>query len=117
MASHAIARWFDSHYSHASPIPTPDPVGTTRGCFLTSTTLIGLAAATCTTVAFVPQARKAWRTRSTKDVSLSMFVLMVTGIVLWLIYGALLGHLPLIVANVAALGLAAPILACKLRFG
>jgi MtN3 and saliva related transmembrane protein len=64
---------------------------------LTSTTLIGLAAATCTTVAFVPQARKAWRMRSTKDVSLSMFVL--------------------IVANVAALGLAAAILACELRFG
>ena len=73
---------------------------------MTSTTLIGLAAGTCTTVAFVPQALKAWRTRSTKDVSLSMFVLMVTGIVLWLIYGALLGDLPLIVANVAALGLA-----------
>jgi hypothetical protein len=38
-------------------------------------------------------------------------------IVLWLIYGVLLGDLPLIVANVAALGLAAAILACELRFG
>ena len=84
---------------------------------MTSTTLIGLAAATCTTIAFVPQALKAWRTRSTKDVSLSMFVLMVSGIVLWLIYGAILGDLPLIVANVVTLGLAGAILACKLRFG
>jgi MtN3 and saliva related transmembrane protein len=84
---------------------------------VTTTTLIGLSAATCTTVAFVPQALKAWRTRSTKDVSLSMFVLMVTGIVLWLIYGAILGDLPLLLANGATLGLAAAILACKLRFG
>jgi MtN3 and saliva related transmembrane protein len=84
---------------------------------VTSTTLIGLAAATCTTIAFVPQALKAWRTRSTKDVSLSMFVLMVSGILLWLIYGAMLGDLPLVLANGVTLGLAAAILACKLRFG
>jgi MtN3 and saliva related transmembrane protein len=82
-----------------------------------STTLIGLAAATCTTVAYAPQALKAWRSRSTKDVSLSMFVLMVTGIALWLVYGAMLHDLPLIVANTVTLGLAAAILACKLRFG
>lgn len=84
---------------------------------MTSTTLIGLAAATCTTIAFVPQALKAWRTRSTKDVSLSMFVLMVSGILLWLIYGAMLGDLPLVLANGVTLGLAVAILACKLRFG
>ena len=117
MASHTIARWYDSLITCESNFDFRNPVGTTRGCLLTSTTLIGLAAATFTTVAFVPQALKAWRTRSTKDVSLSMFVLMVTGIVLWLSYGVLLGDLPLIVANVAALGLAAAILACKLRFG
>ncbi len=84
---------------------------------MTTTTLIGLAAATCTTIAFVPQALKAWRTRSTKDVSLSMFVLMVSGILLWLIYGAMLGDLPLVLANGVTLALAAAILACKLRFG
>jgi MtN3 and saliva related transmembrane protein len=82
-----------------------------------STTLIGLAAATCTTISFAPQAVKAWRSRSTADVSLSMFVLMVTGTALWLIYGAMLRDLPLIVANGVTLGLAATILACKLRFG
>lgn len=84
---------------------------------MTPTTLIGLAAATCTTIAFVPQALKAWRTRSTKDMSLSMFVVMVVGTALWLIYGAIRGDLPLILANLVTLGLAAAILACKLRFG
>ncbi|MGH6673303.1 MAG: SemiSWEET transporter [Xanthobacteraceae bacterium] len=84
---------------------------------MTATTLIGLAAATCTTVAYVPQVVKAWRSRSTKDVSLSMFLLMATGIILWLVYGAILRDLPLVLANGVTLGLAATILVFKLRFG
>jgi MtN3 and saliva related transmembrane protein len=84
---------------------------------VTFTTAIGLVAATCTTVAFIPQVLKAWQTRSTSDISAGMFLLLVVGIVLWLIYGAILGDLPLIVANVVTLCLAATILAFKLRFG
>lgn len=83
----------------------------------TLTTCTGLAAATCTTVAYVPQVVKAWRTRSTKDVSLSMFLLMVTGIALWLAYGVILRDLPLIAANAVTLALAAIILVFKLRYG
>jgi MtN3 and saliva related transmembrane protein len=79
--------------------------------------LIGLAAATCTTAAFVPQVLQAWRTRSTTDISLGTFLLLVAGIILWLVYGAILGDLPLILANVVTLCLAAAILAFKLRFG
>jgi len=84
---------------------------------VTLTTLIGLAGGTCTTLSLVPQAVKAWRTRSTKDVSIGMFLLIVIGVVLWLIYGALLGDLPLILANIVSLGLAATVLALKLRYG
>ncbi len=81
------------------------------------TTVLGLAAAFCTTAAFAPQALKAWRSRSTADISLSMFLLMVTGIVLWLAYGVLIGDLPLILANGVTLCLAGTILALKLRHG
>lgn len=80
-------------------------------------TILGLAAAFCTTVAFVPQVIKAWRTRSTHDISLGMFLLMVTGIVLWLIYGAVRLDIPLIVANGATLALAGAVLLLKLRYG
>jgi len=80
-------------------------------------TALGLAAAFCTTAAYAPQALKAWRSRSTADISLSMFLLMVTGIVLWLIYGLLIGDMPLIVANGVTLCLAGTILALKLRHG
>ncbi|HWV52416.1 MAG TPA: SemiSWEET transporter [Pseudorhodoplanes sp.] len=79
--------------------------------------LIGLAAAVCTTLAYAPQVIKAWRTRQTKDISLGMFVLMVTGVVLWLVYGVLIGDVPLIVANLVTLSLAGTILVLKLRHG
>lgn len=81
-----------------------------------SPTWIGIAAAVLTTAAFAPQAIQAWRTRSTKDVSLAMFLLMVSGIALWLAYGLLINDLPLIVANAITLVLAGSILVAKIRF-
>ncbi len=80
-------------------------------------TIIGLAAAICTTTSFLPQVIKAWRSRSTRDVSAGMFALLVSGNSLWLLYGALIGDLPLVVANLITLGLVATILALKLRYG
>jgi MtN3 and saliva related transmembrane protein len=81
------------------------------------TTLIGLLAAACTTGSFLPQVIRAWRTRSTRDVSALMFILLVTGNALWLLYGALIGDLPLVVANLITITLVAIILALKLRYG
>lgn len=79
-------------------------------------TWIGLAAATLTTTAFAPQAIKAWRSRSTADVSLAMLLMLVTGIVLWLIYGLLIRDIPLILANLVTLVLALAILIAKIRY-
>ena len=78
--------------------------------------VIGFAAAVLTTVSFVPQVIRAWRSRSTRDISLPMFSVMALGIVLWLIYGALIGDLPLIIANVVTLILVLMILFLKLRY-
>jgi len=75
-----------------------------------------MAAAVLTTAAFAPQAVKAWRSRSTKDVSLAMFTMMVVGIVLWLTYGILIDDVPLILANAVTLILVGAILLAKLRF-
>ncbi len=84
---------------------------------MTFTTMIGLGAATCTTIAYVPQVLKAWRTRSTGDISIGMFLLLVIGMVLWLAYGAIIADLPLIVANLTTLCLVGAILVFKSRFG
>ena len=78
---------------------------------------LGFLAGTLTTAAFVPQALQVWRTRSTKDVSLGMYVVFIIGVGLWLVYGVLLGSLPVIIANVVTLILAAFVLVMKLRHG
>jgi MtN3 and saliva related transmembrane protein len=84
---------------------------------MTGVTLLGLLAGVLTTVAFVPQVVKTWRTRSTHDISLWMFSILVAGIVAWLTYGAIIGDLPLILANGATLLLAGTILFFKIRNG
>ncbi|CCE03428.1 SemiSWEET transporter [Bradyrhizobium sp. STM 3809] len=81
------------------------------------TTIIGLGAAICTTSSFLPQVIKAWRSRSTNDISTGMFVLQTTGNSMWLLYGALISDVPLVVANAITLGLVAAILGLKLRYG
>jgi len=80
-------------------------------------TILGLAAACCTTLAYLPQVIKAWRTRSTQDISLGMFSLMVCGLLLWLAYGLLLHDVPLIASNLVTFIFAATILYFKLRNG
>jgi len=79
--------------------------------------LIGLAAAFCTTIAFLPQVYRTWQTRSTKDLSLSMFLVFTTGIFLWLVYGLIMRDVPLIAANGTTLVLSGSILYFKLRHG
>ncbi|HUO88222.1 MAG TPA: SemiSWEET transporter [Rhizomicrobium sp.] len=80
-------------------------------------TLIGLAAAFCTTIAFLPQVVQTWRTRSTRDLSLPMFSVMTTGVFLWLVYGLAIGDVPLIAANGVTFVLSGTILYFKLRHG
>ena len=78
---------------------------------------IGYAAATLTTAAFVPQAWLTWRTRDVRGISLVMYSVFTLGIVLWLVYGWLLGAWPIVVANAVTLVLALGILIMKWRWG
>lgn len=78
---------------------------------------LGFAAATCTTLAYAPQFIKVWKTRSTEDISLGMFLVMVLGLLLWLAYGLLSGDAPLVVANAITILLAGGVLFMKLKFG
>ena len=78
--------------------------------------LIGAAAATLTTVSFVPQALKTFRTRDVSGISLGMYSLFATGVALWLAYGVLLADWPIIIANAITLALACAVLAMKLRY-
>ena len=80
------------------------------------TTTIGFIAAILTTVSFVPQVLKVWRSRSAKDISLGMYSLFTLGIAAWLLYGVLIDSWPVILANLATLILAGSVLVMKLKF-
>ena len=79
--------------------------------------IIGFAAAISTTIAFLPQAIKTWKTRRTKDLSIGLFSLLTIGVLLWLVYGILINSGPVIIANVFTFILASTILIFKLRYG
>jgi MtN3 and saliva related transmembrane protein len=79
--------------------------------------LLGYAAALLTTASLVPQAVRLWRTRSTRDISLTTYLMFSVGVALWFAYGLLTGAWPLTVANGVGLGLALTILGFKLRYG
>ena len=76
---------------------------------------IGFIAAFCTTFSFIPQAIKVYKTKKTQDISLGMFILMSTGVALWIAYGFLIASAPVIIANVVTLMLAAYILVMKVK--
>jgi MtN3 and saliva related transmembrane protein len=68
-------------------------------------TILGLLAAALTTVAFLPQVIKNWKTRSAGDLSFGTFGLFTAGLVLWLIYGLIIDNIPIIASNVVTLAL------------
>jgi MtN3 and saliva related transmembrane protein len=78
-------------------------------------TVVGLLAALCTTVSYVPQLKKVWQTRSTEDISLKMFLILAAGIALWVIYGVLKRDIVIVLANAVSLLLLSGILFFKLR--
>ncbi len=79
--------------------------------------MLGFAAGSLTTFAYVPQAIKIWKTRSTKDLSLGMLATVSAGIFLWLIYGVLIGSVPVVLANGASFVITSIVLLLKIRFG
>lgn len=78
--------------------------------------LLGYIAACCTTIAFVPQVMKTYRSKSAEGLSLGMFLLFTSGIILWLIYGIMINEYPIIIANLVTLVLATILIYFKLRY-
>lgn len=78
--------------------------------------MIGIIAGALTTIAFVPQVVRIWRTEQANDISTSMFVIFIIGVALWLWYGIQLHAWPIIIANTITLSLAILILILKFYF-
>ena len=77
---------------------------------------LGTAAGTLTTIAFVPQVWKTWKSRSAADLSLGMWTLFSTGVALWTAYGLMLGAMPIICFNAITLVLALSLVVFKLVY-
>ena len=83
---------------------------------MSATTLLGYFAGFLTTISFLPQVMKIWKSRSASDLSLGMFSIFSVGVMCWLVYGFLLQEPPMIFWNAVTLVLALTILVMKLRF-
>ena len=100
----ACARWFARRL-----LPREAPLSLT-------TTIVGVGAALCSMGSFAPQIVKIWKERDASSVSLRMYLVTVTGFVLWTIYGVLIGSWPVTTSNVVCLGMSGAVLALKWRF-
>jgi MtN3 and saliva related transmembrane protein len=77
---------------------------------------IGTAAASCTTLCWLPQAIKIIREKRTEGISVWTQGLFSFGVALWIAYGILLNSWPLLLANITTLLLSVTILVLKLRY-
>lgn len=78
--------------------------------------IVGTGAALCSMTSFAPQIAKIWKERDASSVSLRMYLVTVTGFVLWTAYGVLIGSWPVIASNIVCLAMSGAVLALKWRF-
>jgi MtN3 and saliva related transmembrane protein len=78
--------------------------------------MLGYAAATLTSLSFVPQAWRTFRTKDVSGISLKMYSVFTLGVAVWLAYGIVLGEVPMMVANGLTLVLACAVLVMRVRY-
>lgn len=83
---------------------------------MTAIEILGLTAGTITSITFLPQVIRVWKTRSAKDLSLNMLLLLILGVAMWLIYGIILRDTAIIYTNSMVLAMGLLMLYFKLKF-
>ena len=78
---------------------------------------LGYVAGAITVTSFLPQVVRAWRTRQTRDLSVSSLALLMAAGSLWILYGALSRDWPVVATNGGMVALLALLAAAKVRFG
>ncbi len=82
-----------------------------------SADIVGYLAGFLILISIVSQIVKSWRTKSTKDISLLRYLIYILGVILWLVYGAILKNGLMILVNSINLLLASSVLYLKLKYG
>ena len=62
--------------------------------------LFGYSAAILTTLAFLPQLIKTFKTKKAEDVSLITLIMFLTGLSSWIVYGYKISSIPILIANI-----------------
>lgn len=64
--------------------------------------ILGLVAGACTSLAILPQVITTYKTKKASNVSIFMFIVMLTGNVLWVVYGVAKSDVAIIVTNIVS---------------
>ncbi len=78
--------------------------------------ILGLIAGTITSITFVPQVVKIWQTKSAKDLSVAMLLLLLLGVAIWLAYGIIVKDIAIIYTNSMVMAMGLLMLYFKWRF-
>jgi MtN3 and saliva related transmembrane protein len=84
---------------------------------MTALQILGLSAGTITSITFLPQVIQIWKTKSAKDLSLQMLLLLILGVSMWLTYGILVKDTAIIYTNSMVLAMSLIMLYFKFKFG
>ena len=83
---------------------------------MTAIQILGLTAGTITSFTFLPQVIQIWKTKSAKDLSMIMLLLLIVGVSMWLAYGILVKDAAIIYTNSMVLTMSLIMLIFKLKF-
>lgn len=77
---------------------------------------VGLAGGIVSSVTFLPQVIKIWKTKSAKDLSMMTLFFLTLNVSLWLTYGMIIKDYPLIITNSVVLSMVLMMVYFKLTF-
>ena len=83
---------------------------------MNSIDILGIVAGILTTSGFVPQIIKTYKTKKVRDISLLMFILLLMGLLLWLVYGIIEKNIPILFTNITAITYVVIILSMKIKY-
>ena len=78
---------------------------------------LGFVAGFLSTVALIPQILRIYRLKSAREISLLYNTFLLSGLILWLVYGILLDLVPIIIWNIIGLVLTCLLLLAKVKYG
>jgi MtN3 and saliva related transmembrane protein len=80
------------------------------------TQIIGLAAGICTAASMLPQVIKTIKEKKAEDVSMLMLIILMTGLILWVIYGIKRNDMPIILTNSFSLLVNITMMALRIKY-